>query len=73
MKNCIGFIGSNGLGKSTILKILSGEIKLNMKDVYLKKMLSGNEIFKYLSNIDKKKIAYKPQDVMKMQNQQRTD
>lgn len=33
---CMGIIGSNGLGKTTIIKILSGDIKLNLaeKNVY---------------------------------------
>ncbi len=31
--NCYGLIGANGAGKSTFLKILSGEIEANTGDV----------------------------------------
>ena len=31
--NCYGVIGANGAGKSTFLKILSGEIEPNTGDV----------------------------------------
>ena len=33
--NCYGLIGANGAGKSTFLKILSGEIEPQTGDVYL--------------------------------------
>ncbi|GAB6992409.1 ABC-F family ATP-binding cassette domain-containing protein [Paenibacillus pini] len=33
--NCYGLIGANGAGKSTFLKILSGEIEANMGDVHM--------------------------------------
>jgi len=35
--NCYGLIGANGAGKSTFLKILSGEIEPNKGDVVLDK------------------------------------
>jgi ATP-binding cassette subfamily E protein 1 len=58
----IGILGSNGLGKSTILKILSGDIKVNGK------MFIGDEMYKYMSLLNKSKIkiAYKPQDINNM-------
>ena len=61
----VGIIGSNGLGKSTILKILSGNIKINIDNKIKKKLLSGTEIFGYLKSIEKKEInvSYKPQDI----------
>ena len=34
--NCYGLIGANGAGKSTFLKILSGEIEPQQGDVSLK-------------------------------------
>ena len=33
--NCYGIIGANGAGKSTFLKILSGEIEPNKGDVVI--------------------------------------
>lgn len=33
--NCYGLIGANGAGKSTFLKILSGEIEANMGEVHI--------------------------------------
>ncbi len=35
--NCYGIIGANGAGKSTFLKILSGEVEPNKGDVYMDK------------------------------------
>ncbi len=35
--NCYGVIGANGAGKSTFLKVLSGEIEPNKGDVYIAK------------------------------------
>ena len=33
--NCYGLIGANGAGKSTFLKILSGEIEAQSGDVHM--------------------------------------
>ena len=33
--NCYGIIGANGAGKSTFLKILSGEIEADTGDVFI--------------------------------------
>lgn len=57
----IGILGANGLGKSTILKILSNEIKVNNK------MFVGDEMYKYMNLLANNKltIAYKPQDIEK--------
>ena len=35
--NCYGIIGANGAGKSTFLKILSGEIEPSKGEVYIEK------------------------------------
>ena len=35
--NCYGLIGANGAGKSTFLKILSGEIEPNTGEVVIEK------------------------------------
>jgi ATP-binding cassette subfamily E protein 1 len=53
----VGILGGNGLGKSTILKILSNQIQIN------KKNFSGDEMYKYISDIDNITVAYKPQDI----------
>lgn len=60
---CIGIIGSNGLGKSTIIKILSGDIKLDINEK--KKLIAGSELYSYLSLLsnDKIVVSYKPQDI----------
>lgn len=60
---CMGIIGSNGLGKTSIIKILSGDHVINVKEK--KKLLSGSETFSYLEKLYNKKIkvSYKPQDI----------
>ena len=35
--NCYGVIGANGAGKSTFLKVLSGEIEPNKREVSMDK------------------------------------
>jgi len=66
----LGLIGSNGIGKSTILKILNGEVKPNLGDYEnpsnekdIKKKFRGGEIQTYLNLLYKKelKILLKPQ------------
>jgi ATP-binding cassette subfamily E protein 1 len=60
---CMGIIGSNGLGKTSIIKILSGEIKLDL--VKKKRLLSGSETYSYLNRLesDEISVSYKPQDL----------
>ena len=60
---CIGIIGSNGLGKTTIIDVLSGNNKINIVDK--KKLLAGSEMFAYLSQLAENKItvSYKPQNI----------
>src|SRR5689334_15768908 len=38
--NCYGLIGANGAGKSTFLKILSGEVEPNTGEVHLSPQLN---------------------------------
>lgn len=59
--SCMGIIGSNGLGKSTIIKILAGELSVDLIDK--KKLLSGSELYTYLSQLKSKSVSYKPQDI----------
>lgn len=69
-KGVIGFVGENGIGKTTALSILSGEIvpnfgdwskKLSLKDAL--KFFSGKETTNYFSNLEKIKISFKPQNI----------
>jgi ATP-binding cassette subfamily E protein 1 len=68
----VGLIGPNGIGKSTVLRILSGEIQPNLGDFDKKinlsemiKMFRGTELQNYLERLEneKIKISYKPQRV----------
>lgn len=62
----IGLLGSNGTGKSTALKILSGKLKPNLgsSEVSIAKMFRGSELQDYFS--EKRKTVYKPQQVDKI-------
>jgi len=62
----VGFIGQNGIGKSTILNILSGSKKPNMIQ-----SIKGSEFKRYLDSMSKMKIVVKPQNVDKMIKQLR--
>ncbi|MHA1819109.1 MAG: ribosome biogenesis/translation initiation ATPase RLI [Promethearchaeota archaeon] len=77
----LGVIGQNGIGKSTALKILAGEIKMNLGkfeengDVVpdwddIIKFFRGSELQEYLTNLKNKsgKIIYKPQDITNIPN-----
>jgi len=65
-----GILGANGIGKSTAIKILSGQLRPNLgnfdaevawEDIL--KRYAGTELFDYLQTVSKKslKIASKPQ------------
>ena len=55
--NCYGVIGANGAGKSTFLKILSGEIEPNKGEVIL-------EPNKRLSMLKQDHFAYEENEVL---------
>jgi ATP-binding cassette subfamily E protein 1 len=68
----IGLIGPNGIGKSTVLKILSGELKPNIgflhENIPWEKIIErfkGTELHEYLLKLSQKsiKVGYKPQNV----------
>jgi ATP-binding cassette, sub-family E, member 1 len=65
-----GILGANGIGKSTAVKILSGQLRPNLgnfdsevgwEEIF--KQYAGTELFDYLQTVSKKtlKIASKPQ------------
>jgi len=65
-----GILGANGIGKSTAVKILSGQIVPNLGDFTQEpdwkrviELFSGSELFDYLSSVatGKMKVAIKPQ------------
>jgi ATP-binding cassette subfamily E protein 1 len=65
----VGLIGQNGTGKSTALKALAGELPPNLGTAdaatkeELSKYFAGSELQAYFSDIENKKMAYKPQYV----------
>ncbi len=71
----IGILGKNGIGKSTILKIISGIIRPNfgiidreLSDREILERFKGTEFYNYMKKILEKKIkvVYKPQEVDQM-------
>ena len=65
-----GILGANGIGKSTAVKILSGQLRPNLGNFdsevaweEILKRYAGTELFDYLQTVSKKtkKIAVKPQ------------
>ena len=69
----LGLIGENGIGKSTMLKILSGDLKLNLgrfeenapDDNEIINFFKGSELQQYFIDLkkNKSKIVLKPQDI----------
>ena len=71
----VGLIGQNGLGKSTSINILAGEIKPNLGEpgkkldfAELMKMFRGTELQNYLEKLQEKeiKVSYKLQRIDKI-------
>lgn len=62
-KGVVGLLGPNGVGKTTALRILSGQLKPSAED--LKRIVRGTELQKYFDELNKKRIktVYKPQQV----------
>ncbi|HSA38884.1 MAG TPA: ribosome biogenesis/translation initiation ATPase RLI [Methanoregula sp.] len=65
-----GILGANGIGKSTAIRILSGQLRPNLGNFEnevaweeILKLYTGTELFDYLQTVSKKtlKIASKPQ------------
>jgi len=69
----LGLIGQNGIGKSTMLKILSGDLKLNLGKFgdnapdmdEIINFFKGSELQQYFMDMKEKKIkiVYKPQNI----------
>jgi len=74
----LGLIGQNGIGKSTMLRILSGEIKINMgrfkddvpDDDEIINFFKGSELQQYFIDLKNKKIRviHKPQNITSIPN-----
>jgi len=70
-KSVVGLIGSNGIGKTTALKILGRKITPNMGDYSGKtgwkevlEKFKGKEVYNFLLALEKGvKVSYKPQNV----------
>ncbi len=69
----VGIVGANGIGKTTMMKILSGELKPNLGKegadwVEVVDRFRGKEIQNYLEKLSRKelKAVYKPQHVDKI-------
>lgn len=64
-----GLIGRNGIGKTTALKILAGELQPNLASDgpssvdELKDFFKGSELQSYFADIEDAKISYKPQSI----------
>ncbi len=69
----LGLIGQNGMGKSTLLKILNGDLKINFGKFgdnapdwdEIINFFKGSELQEYFFNLKKKKvkIIFKPQNI----------
>ncbi|MHA1724340.1 MAG: ATP-binding cassette domain-containing protein, partial [Promethearchaeota archaeon] len=69
----LGLIGQNGIGKSTLLKILNGDLKINFGKFgdnapdwdEIIDFFKGSELQEYFFNLKKKKvkIIFKPQNI----------
>jgi len=69
----LGLIGQNGIGKSTMLKVLSGDLQLNLgrfgdmvpDDSEIINYFKGSELQQYFTNLRNKKIniIHKPQNI----------
>ena len=67
VKGVVGLLGPNGTGKTTALKILSGQLKPSVEWKDLIKMHRGSELQDYLERLADREIecAYKPQILAK--------
>jgi ATP-binding cassette subfamily E protein 1 len=72
---CIGMLGPNGIGKTTAIKILSGQIKPNLGNIdkepsweNILEYFSGTDLFQHFRDLsnDKIKTVVKPQYVDKL-------
>jgi len=69
----LGLIGQNGIGKSTMLNILSGELRMNLgrfedevpSDDFIINYFKGSELQQYFKELftKKSKIVHKPQNI----------
>lgn len=66
----LGLLGRNGIGKSTAVKLLSGQEKINLgmkaTPEEINSFFAGNEILRYFEGLESKKVSYKPQNLSKL-------
>jgi ATP-binding cassette subfamily E protein 1 len=67
----LGFLGRNGIGKSTAVKLLAGTEKINLgkgkaSEQEIKEFFKGNEILRYFGDLNNKVVSYKPQNLSKL-------
>ncbi|RMD45823.1 ribosome biogenesis/translation initiation ATPase RLI [Candidatus Pacearchaeota archaeon] len=73
-KTILGFLGQNGIGKSTAVRILAGKEspnfgKENPTKEDFKNFFKGSEIIRYFESLKNKKIAYKPQNISELRTE----
>jgi ATP-binding cassette subfamily E protein 1 len=67
----IGFLGRNGIGKTTALDILGNKLKMNLgadkaTEKQIKEFFKGSELLNYFEKIAKLKISIKPQNLIEL-------
>ncbi len=65
VKGVVGLLGPNGVGKTTALRILAGQIKPNLGYEELARMHRGSELQDYFTRLGNNElsVAYKPQQL----------
>ena len=61
VKGVVGLLGPNGVGKTTALRILSGQLSPSSSELEIK--YKGTEMQNYLENISSVRSVYKPQSI----------
>lgn len=69
--SCIGFLGRNGIGKTTAIEILGNKLKINLgkekaDEKEIKEFFQGSELLKYFETIKNIRISIKPQNLSEL-------
>ena len=67
----LGFLGRNGIGKSTAIEILGNKLRINFgnkeaSDKEIKDFFKGSELLNYFEKLSKIKISIKPQNLSEL-------